>query len=75
MLRSGLLHVMGSLLVSHVNTSGIEVVFKIGTGFSDAQRANPPSIGERITFAYHGYTKRGIPRFASFMRVRKVARR
>lgn len=62
--------VMGSLLVSHINETGNQVVFKIGTGFSDAQRANPPKVGESVTFAYHGYTKRGIPRFASFMRVR-----
>ena len=44
--------------------------FKIGTGFSDEQRADPPKIGSTITFKYFGKTKNGIPRFASFLRVR-----
>ncbi len=45
-------------------------VFHIGTGFSDAQRTAPPALGQRITFAYRGFTEAGIPRFASFVRVR-----
>lgn len=45
--------------------------FKIGTGFSDLERANPPRIGEYITFRYQGLTSTGLPRFASFIRVRK----
>jgi len=44
--------------------------FKIGTGFSDAERRNPPKIGEIVTYQFRGKTKRGIPRFASFLRVR-----
>ena len=44
--------------------------FKIGTGFSDAERKNPPVIGATITYKYFGLTGKGIPRFASFMRVR-----
>lgn len=46
------------------------LTFKIGTGFTDEQRANPPKIGEVITFRYQGLTKRGVPRFASFLRIR-----
>ncbi len=46
--------------------------FKIGTGFSDAERRNPPAIGSTITYKYFGLTKKGIPRFASFMRVRNI---
>ncbi|MBC3767247.1 DNA ligase [Neptunicella marina] len=57
---------MGALRVRW--KQGIE--FKIGTGFSDAIRANPPAIGETITFKYYGLTKNGIPRFASFLRIR-----
>lgn len=44
--------------------------FKIGSGFSDAQRKSPPAIGATITYKYFGLTANGIPRFASFMRVR-----
>ncbi|MEE9448014.1 MAG: DNA ligase [Arenicellales bacterium] len=45
--------------------------FKIGSGFSDKQRKSPPPIGVQITYKYFGKTKNGIPRFASFMRIRK----
>jgi DNA ligase-1 len=44
--------------------------FYIGTGLSDADRAHPPEIGSLVTFRYRGFTHNGIPRFASFMRVR-----
>jgi DNA ligase 1 len=44
--------------------------FKLGTGFSDAQRANPPEIGSTITYTYLDKTKNGKPKFASFLRVR-----
>ncbi len=46
------------------------VIFKIGSGFSDYQRANPPEIGTIITYKYNGLTQAGIPRFARFWRVR-----
>lgn len=45
--------------------------FRIGTGFSDEQRANPPKAGEFVTFRYQGFTSTGLPRFASFLRIRK----
>ncbi len=45
--------------------------FKLGTGFSDAQRQNPPAIGARVTYRFRGLNDSGIPRFASFMRVRE----
>lgn len=57
---------LGALRVK--NDTGIE--FNIGTGFSDLQRQNPPAIGAKITYRYHGYTKNGLPRFASFLRER-----
>lgn len=47
------------------------VRFKIGTGFSDADRAHPPKIGEIITFSYQELSKNGKPLHAAFMRVRQ----
>ena len=44
--------------------------FSVGTGFSDAQRQNPPAIGSTITYRYQEMTDRGVPRFPSFVRVR-----
>jgi DNA ligase-1 len=44
--------------------------FKLGTGFSLKQRQNPPAVGTLITYKYFGRTKKGLPRFASFLRVR-----
>ena len=46
--------------------------FKIGSGFSDAQRITPPAIGTNITYKYFGFTNKGTPRFASFLRVRNA---
>jgi DNA ligase-1 len=43
--------------------------FRIGTGFTDAERRDPPPLGSRVTFQYRGRTEDGIPRFASFLRV------
>lgn len=44
------------------------ITFNIGSGFTDAQRAAPPSIGSVITYKYRSETKNGVPRFATFMR-------
>lgn len=44
--------------------------FRIGTGFSDADRRDPPKLGATVTFRYRGYTATGLPRFASYLRVR-----
>ena len=59
---------MGALKVKWIAPDGAVIVFRIGTGFSDADRANPPGLGSTITFEYHGITKRGIPRFASCLK-------
>ena len=45
--------------------------FRLGTGFSDAERRDPPPIGSTVTFKYYGLTATGLPRFASFLRVRR----
>jgi DNA ligase 1 len=57
---------MGALLVETRN--GIR--FKLGTGFSDAVRGNPPPIGSQVTYTHRDVTPTGKPRFASFLRVR-----
>lgn len=45
--------------------------FKLGSGFTDAQRQNPPAVGTRVTYRFRGLNDSGIPRFASFMRLRE----
>lgn len=57
---------MGALLVETVEGTR----FRLGTGFSDSERRNPPTIGQYVTFRYQGLTKGGLPRFASFIRIR-----
>ncbi len=44
--------------------------FSLGTGFTDKQRSNPPPIGTTVTYRYRDLTNTGMPRFASFLRVR-----
>ena len=67
---------LGAIRVQLINASlhnddlSGSVIFKIGSGFSDADRANPPALGSIITFKYHGLSKNNIPRFASYLRVR-----
>ena len=58
---------MGALLVENDE----KLRFKIGGGFSEEQRKNPPKIGTKITYKFFGKTKNNKPRFPSFLRVRK----
>jgi len=58
---------LGALLVR--TPSGLE--FKIGSGFTDQLRKHPPPIGSVITYKFIGKTARGVPRFASFLRIRR----
>lgn len=58
---------LGALRVR--SETGVE--FLLGTGFSDAQRRDPPPVGTVVTFRYRELNSRGIPRFASFYRVRQ----
>lgn len=57
---------MGALRVQTVDGR----IFSIGSGFNLAQRQHPPAIGTVITYKYLGLTVNGLPRFASFLRVR-----
>ncbi len=57
---------MGSVEVE--NDSGIR--FRIGSGFTLAERKSPPRIGARITYKHNGFTNTGKPRFPVFLRIR-----
>ncbi len=57
---------LGAMLMETSN--GIR--FKLGSGLSDELRQNPPPIGSLVTYQYYGITKKGKPRFASFLRMR-----
>ena len=46
--------------------------FSIGTGFTDAERENPPPLGAFISYTHRGHTESGVPRFASYLRRRQV---
>jgi DNA ligase-1 len=46
--------------------------FALGTGFSDALRTSPPPVGAVVTYRYRDRTSTGLPRFASFVRVRAL---
>lgn len=58
---------MGSILCKDLKS---KAVFKIGSGFSDDMRKNPPKIGQIITYKYQNLTKNGKPRFPLFLRFR-----
>ncbi len=47
------------------------LIFNLGTGFTKEERKNAPKIGEVVRFKYFGFTKRGVPKFASFLHIRK----
>jgi len=47
--------------------------FSVGSGFSDAERMQPPAVGTTITFRYQELSDRGVPRFPTFVRVRSDA--
>lgn len=58
---------MGSIRVELPNGKR----FLIGSGFTDLERETPPPVGSTITFKYKEINKSGIPRFASYLRVRQ----
>lgn len=61
---------LGALLVEMADGTK----FAVGTGFSDAERESPPTIGSTITFRYQELTDGGVPRFPSFVGVRQDAK-
>ena len=44
--------------------------FRLGGGFTDAQRDDPPPVGSVVTYRYNGTLPSGLPRFARFLRIR-----
>jgi len=58
---------MGALFVEMAGG----VRFAIGTGFSDAERNNPPPIGSVVTFRYQELSDGGVPRFPVYVGVRR----
>lgn len=63
---------LGSLLVEGISEAKSQGKrFRIGTGFTDDQRRNPPAIGDVVTYQFQGYTGGGLPRFASFLKIRR----
>ncbi len=46
--------------------------FALGSGLSDALRRNPPPVGSWVTYRYRERTPSGLPRFATFVRVREA---
>ncbi len=56
---------VGSLRVETI-INGEKRYFKVGSGLTDALRADPPKIGSAIIYRHNDLTKRGIPRFPRF---------
>ncbi len=46
--------------------------FALGSGLSDELRRDPPPVGTWVTYRYRERTPSGLPRFASFLRVREA---
>ena len=65
--KGRLKNLMGSLTVRLENG----LIFKLGSGFTDVVRKNPPMPGSIVTFKHYSFTKNGKPKFASYLRVRK----
>lgn len=57
---------LGALLVESADGRR----FRLGSGFTDAERRAPPPVGAWVTYRFRGLNPSGIPRFASFWRVR-----
>nr|WP_310565607.1 DNA ligase [Hydrogenophaga sp.] len=47
--------------------------FRIGSGFTDQERQQPPPVGSWVTYRFRGQHDSGLPRFATFLRVRTDA--
>jgi DNA ligase 1 len=58
---------LGALVVELPNGTQ----FSVGTGFSDAERGAPPAVGSVITFRYQELSDGGVPRFPSYVGIRR----
>jgi DNA ligase-1 len=57
---------LGALQIELADGTRVDV----GTGFSDAERENPPPIGSIIAFRYQELSEGGVPRFPSYVGMR-----
>ncbi|BGP42545.1 hypothetical protein JCM10449v2_006557 [Rhodotorula kratochvilovae] len=44
-----------------------KTAFSVGSGLTDARRADPPAIGSIVTYRFQELTKAGVPRFPTFV--------
>ncbi len=58
---------MGSVLCQ--TESGKQL--RVGSGFKDKDRENPPSIGSKITFKYYGFTNKGNYKYPVYLKVKQ----
>jgi DNA ligase 1 len=64
---------MGALKCKMIDSDGGDgegQAFKLGTGFTDAERETPPAIGSTVTYKYQELNDKGIPRFPTYLRQR-----
>jgi DNA ligase 1 len=45
--------------------------FSIGSGLTEAERESPPPVGTVITYRFRGLTAKGLPRFPTYLRIRR----
>ncbi len=64
--RGRLVGMTGALIVE--TTQGQR--FALASGLTDAVRRQPPAVNSWVTYRYRDRTPKGVPRFASFVRVR-----
>ena len=60
---------VGALLVERADGAR----FRLGSGLSDAERREPPAVGDLVTYRHNGVTVNGLPRFPRYLRLREPA--
>ncbi len=45
--------------------------FSVGSGLTEVERESPPPVGTVITYRFRGLTAKGLPRFPTYLRVRR----
>lgn len=64
-------HALGALLLEwDAGDGGPPRRFRLASGLSQSQRQAPPPLGSVVSFRFQGLTASGLPRFASFWRLR-----
>ena len=61
---------VGSLIVKSTIKDGTKATWKLGSGLTQKDIANPPPKNSVIEYSFDGKTKRGIPRHGVFVRAR-----